>query len=113
MATKKHIYKVIFVHQGEVYEIYAHSVGQGSMLGFVEIEELTFGSEDKVVVDPSKERLEREFSGVRRSYIPLHAVLRIDEVEKEGAARIVSGDEAQGTIHTFPSPIYTPRRSKD
>ena len=111
--SKKHIYKVVFLHQGEVYEIYAHSVGQGSILGFVEIEELMFGGEDKVVVDPSKERLEREFSGVRRSYIPLHAILRIDEVEKQGSPRIVSGEEAQGNIHTFPSPIYTPTRRKD
>lgn len=105
----KHIYKVIFLHQGEVYEVYANSVSQGAMFGFVEIEELTFGSEDKVVVDPSKERLEREFSGVKRSYIPLHSVLRIDEVEKEGSARIVSReDSGSGAVHTFPTPIYTP-----
>ena len=32
----------------------------------------------KVVIDPSQERLEREFDGVTRSHIPLHAVLRID-----------------------------------
>lgn len=110
----KHIYKVIFLHQGEVYEVYARSVTHGAMLGFVEIEELTFGSEDKVVVDPSKERLEREFSGVTRSYIPLHSVLRIDEVEKEGSARIVARDDSDGgTVHTFPTPIYTPTRGKD
>lgn len=105
----KHIYKVIFLHQGAVYEVYARSVSQDAMFGFVEIEELTFGSEDKVVVDPSKERLEREFSGVKRSYIPLHSVLRIDEVEKEGSARIVSRDDSDSaTVHTFPTPIYTP-----
>lgn len=109
----KHIYKVIFINHGEVYEVYARGVAQGPMLGFVELEELTFGTEDKVVVDPSKERLEREFEGVRRSYIPLHAVVRIDEVEKEGAARIVPNEGEGGQVHVFPTPIYTPTRRKD
>ncbi len=109
---KKSLYKVMFFNQGEVYEVYARSVSQGSMLGFIEIEELSFGDEGKVVVDPSKERLEREFSGVRRSYLPMHAVLRIDEVEEAGSARIVSGAE-EGNVRVFPTPIYTPRSSKE
>jgi len=112
-VAEQHLYKILFVNQGEVYEVYARGVTQGSLFGFIEIEELTFGGEDKVVVDPSKERIEREFSGVRRSFIPMHAVLRIDEVEKEGAARIVSGEAAEGNVHVFPTPIYTPRRGKD
>ncbi len=111
--AEEHLYKIIFMSQGEVYEIYAREVTQGSLFGFVEIEELTFGSEDKVVVDPSKERIEREFSGVKRSYIPMHAILRIDEVEKEGSARILSAEASEGNVHVFPTPIYTPRRGKD
>ena len=41
--AKKSLYKVIFMSQGQVYEIYARSVGQGDMFGFVAIEELVFG----------------------------------------------------------------------
>ena len=42
MAVRK-LYKVIFMNQGQVYEIYAQSVGQGSLFGFIEVEELVFG----------------------------------------------------------------------
>jgi hypothetical protein len=32
-------------------------------------------------VDPSEERLRHEFEGVQRFHVPLHSVIRIDEVE--------------------------------
>ena len=58
------------------------------MWGFIEIEELVFGERSAVLVDPSEEKLKTEFAGVKRSYIPLHSVIRIDEVEKEGVSKI-------------------------
>lgn len=100
----RHIYKVIFQSRDQLYEIYAHKVGQGSLFGFIEVEELTFGERSQVVVDPGAEKLAAEFEGVKRSYIPLHAVLRIDEVTREGAGKItpVKGD------NVTPLPIYSP-----
>lgn len=86
--TSKHIYKVIFVNQGKIYEVYARDIAQSAMYGFVEVENLIFGEKSAVVIDPSEERLKSEFSGVTRTYIPMHAVIRIDEVEKEGTAKI-------------------------
>ena len=53
MAARRK-YKVIFFNQGQVYEMYAKSVSQGSLMGFVEIEGLLFGERSQVVVDPSK-----------------------------------------------------------
>lgn len=101
------VYKVIFFQQGQVYELYARGVSQGSLFGFVEVEEMVFGQRSQTLIDPSEEELEREFRGVRRTYIPMHAVLRIDQVEKEGVGRI-STPKGSGKIATFPSPIYTP-----
>ena len=98
-----HIYKVIFFNQGEIYEIYARSVAQGGLFGFVEVEELAFGHGTKVVIDPSQERLEKEFEGVKRTYVPLHAVVRIDEVEKEGVGRITSPKGDSGNVRPFPT----------
>ena len=97
-------YKVTFINQGKVYELYAKSVGQGSLFGFIEVEELLFGQKAQMVVDPSEESLKNEFKGVRRTYIPLHAVVRVDEVDKEGVSRVAPGEE--GTITPFPGPIY-------
>src|SRR6202161_33864 len=85
-----HIFKVLFVNQGKVYEIYARKVSHGSLFGFVEVEELVFGERSSVVVDPSEERVKSEFAGVQRSYLPLQSVIRIDEVRKQGVSKIVA-----------------------
>ncbi len=109
--TEKRLYKITFFSQGQVYEIYARHVSQGGLYGFVEIEELVFGERTQVVVDPSEERLKKEFEGVRRSYLPMHAVLRIDEVEKEGVARITEPAKSEGNVTPFPMSLYSPRDS--
>lgn len=105
MAARQ-LYKIIFVNQGQVFEIYARSVGQGSLFGFVEVEELVFGERSTLVVDPSEERLKAEFDTVRRTYIPMHAVIRIDEVEKQGVGKISAGNGSN--VASFPVPVYTP-----
>ncbi len=99
-----HIFKVLFVNQGKVYEIYARKVSHGTMLGFVEVEELVFGERSSVVLDPTEERIKGEFEGVKRSYLPLHSVLRIDEVNKRGASKIT---QLEGNVTQFPTPLYT------
>jgi hypothetical protein len=108
MAKKKHIFKVIFYNEGKLYEIYAQQVTQGNLYGFVEVEQLLFGEKSSVVVDPSEERLKAEFGGVQKTYIPMHAIVRIDEVEKEGAAKITAVAEKNGNVAAFPTPVYTP-----
>ena len=63
-----HIFKVMFVNQGKVYEIYARKVSHGGLFGFVEVEELVFGERTTVVVDPAEERIKSEFQGVQRTF---------------------------------------------
>ncbi len=93
-------YKVIFHNGGQVSEVFARQIYQSDMWGFVEIEELIFGERSQILVDPGEEKLKSEFSGVKRSYIPLQSIVRIDEVDKEGAARISEGSGAK--IAPFP-----------
>ncbi len=102
------LYKVSFFNQGQVYEVYARHVSQGGLFGFIEVEDLVFGETTKIVVDPSEERLQREFEGVQRFHIPMHAVMRIDEVEKRGAASITPPPDKDSNISVFPMPIYGP-----
>ena len=107
--AKKSIFRIIFHNQGNIYELYAHEVSQGGMYAFVEVGDIIFGERSKLVVDPSDEKLKAEFSGVKRTYIPLHAVVRIDEVEKEGQAKILPGDESKGgNVAPFPMPFKPP-----
>jgi hypothetical protein len=105
MAAKT-IYKVIFMSQGQVYEIYARSVGHGALFGFVEVEKLVFGERSSVVLDPSEEKIKSEFKGVQRTYLPMHSIIRIDEVDKQGTSKISKLEG--GNVAQFPVPIYTP-----
>ena len=102
----RHLYRIIFMNQGKVYEIYARSIAHGDLFGFIEIEDLVFGARTSVVVDPSEERIKSEFEGVQRTYIPMHAVMRIDQVEKQGVSKISAVEGSNVT--QFPMPVYTP-----
>lgn len=103
-----HIFKVIFVNQGKVYEVYARKVHHGNLFGFIEIEELLFGERSSVVLDPSEERIKGEFEGVKRSFLPMHSILRIDEVRKSGVSKISAFEG--GNVTPFPSPLYSPQQ---
>ena len=103
--ASNHIFKIMFVNQGKVYEIYARKVSHGSLFGFVEVEELVFGERSTVVLDPAEERIKSEFEGVKRSYLPLHSVLRIDEVKKQGVSKISTFEG--GNVAQFPMPLYS------
>ena len=115
MTTKmkprhKPIYRILFRNQENLYELYARKITQGNLFAFVEVEDILFGERSNVLVDPSEERLKTEFAGVKRTYIPLQAVVRIDEVEKEGASKIVGIDGDKGNVTPFPLPVPPPGR---
>ena len=101
MATTP-IYKVIFHNQDKVYELYARAIYQSEMYGFIEVEQFVFGERSQMIVDPAEEKLKTEFNEVTRSYIPMHSIVRIDEVEKEGVGKIVDGVAAGGNVAAFP-----------
>ena len=101
--SPQHIYKVLFHNQGQIYEVYAHNIYSSDLYGFIEVEDYLFGSKSKVVIDPSEDKLRSEFDGVQRSFIPMHSVIRIDEVEKEGIAKITDSNGAN--ITPFPVPM--------
>ena len=107
-----HILKVLFVREGKVWEIYAKKVSHGSLFGFLEVEDFVFSSRSSVVVDPSEERVRTEFEGVKRTWLPLHSVLRVDEVRKTGSSKITAYEG--GNVTPFPvvmpgMPDGTPR----
>ncbi|MFK5894778.1 MAG: DUF1820 family protein [Pseudomonadota bacterium] len=105
--SKSKLYRVQFQNKGEMYEIYVENVFQGDIFGFIVVENFVFGSRSSVVVDPGEEKLRKEFESVKRSFIPMHSVIRIDEVEKQGVSKITDLDSK---ITQFPGSIYTPTK---
>ena len=104
--ASSHIFKIMFVNQGKVYEVYARKVGQGRLFGFIEVEELVFGERSTVVLDPGEERIKSEFAGVKVTMLPMHSILRIDEVRKQGVSKV---SDFEGTnVSPFPLSMYPP-----
>lgn len=96
------VYKVIFQNGSQMFEVFARQIYQSDMWGFIEVEEFVFGERSQILVDPSEEKLKNEFSGVKRSYIPMQAIIRIDEVDKEGSSKISDTASSEGNVASFP-----------
>ncbi|MEZ7860268.1 MAG: hypothetical protein ACI9BG_000358 [Parasphingorhabdus sp.] len=97
------IYRITFFNQGQVYEIYARHVFQSDLWGFLEVEEFIFGERSQMIVDPAEEKLKNEFADIKRSFIPMQSIVRIDEVEKEGACKVTEAPSGSN-IRAFPFP---------
>ncbi|SIQ74148.1 DUF1820 family protein [Marinobacterium stanieri] len=99
MANDERLYRVSFVNQDKVYEVYVRHVYQSDMWGFIQLEDFVFGNRSELLVDPSEDKLKQEFADVNTCYVPMQAIIRIDEVKREGVAKI---SDAKGNITAFP-----------
>lgn len=105
----KHLYKITFMNQDQIYEIYAKHVYQGDMYGFVIVEDIVFGEKSAILVDPSEEKIRAEFEGVKRTFIPMHGVIRMDQVKKRGASKISPACKDMDSTNV--AKLYTPEKS--
>lgn len=107
--SNKTLYRIQFINNGEHYELYVHDVVQSNLFGFIEIADFVWDNHTAIVLDPSHEKLKSEFADVNRTFIPLHSVIKLDEVKKQGTAKIT---ELSEKVTQLPTPIYTPKSPK-
>ncbi len=100
----KPLYRITFSNFEAIYEVYVRKVSESEMFGFLEIEDFVFGENTSLVVDPSEERLKLEFSTVKRAFIPMHSVFRIDEVNKQGVSKVRDKTAESNKVSMFPVP---------
>ena len=101
------MYRVEFISGGERYELYVKELIQGNLFGFIEIGDFVWNNHTEIVLDPSHEKLKDEFADVKRTYVPMHNVLRIDQVKKQGSAKIT---KLSDKVTSLSQPIYTPKK---
>lgn len=99
---KKVLYKVIFLNHGKVYELYADGVTSSGLYGFIEISGLQF-SEEGVVIDPTEDRIREEFADSEVLHIPMHSVLRVEQVKTRGQNKIRDRETGE-KVTQFPLP---------
>ena len=106
---KKPTFRIQFHNNSKIYELYAHQVSQSQMAGFIEIGEIIFGEQSRLLIDPAEEKLKLEFGNVKHIYVPHHSVIRIDEVDQSGKNRIL--DSEGSTVTSFPGSTTLPQNN--
>lgn len=76
--VEKPIYRILFVQLEEVKEIYAQYISEETLVGFIEADNLLDYDRANVLID---------YNEVKRCYIPLHTILRIDEVNPQASQK--------------------------
>jgi hypothetical protein len=98
---KEKLFRVAFLNHGKVYELFCTGVCTSGLLGFVEVSGLVFGEKDSLVVDPTEEKMRDEFEGVEILHLPMHSVLRVEQVRKKGQA-VIRDRESGEKVTPFP-----------
>lgn len=101
MAKPEKLFRIAFLNHGKVYELFCSAVCSSDLLGFVEVSGLIFGEKNSLVVDPTEEKMRDEFDGVEVLHLPIHSVLRVEQVKKRGQA-IIRDRESGEKVTPFP-----------
>jgi hypothetical protein len=100
-STKEKMFRIAFLNHGKVYELFCTGVCTSGLLGFIEVSGLIFGEKSSLVVDPTEERMRDEFDGVEVLHLPMHSVLRVEQVKKKGQV-VIRDRESGEKVTPFP-----------
>ena len=95
------LYRIAFLNHGKVYELFCTGVCTSGLLGFIEVSGLELGDKESLVVDPTEEKMRDEFDGVEVLHLPLHSVLRVEQVKKKGQL-VIRERESGEKVTPFP-----------
>lgn len=104
MADKR-LYKIIFLNNGKIYELFSEGVTTSGLWGFVEVSDLVFDAAEGLVVDPTEEKMREEFKDARVLHLPIQSVLRVEEVEQRGPC-LIRDKESGEKVTPFPMPPH-------
>ena len=100
-SDNEKLFRIAFLNHGKVYELFCSGVCTSGLLGFIEVSGLEFSDKDSVVVDPTEEKMRDEFEGVEVLHLPLHSVLRVEEVRNKGPS-VIRDRESGEKVTPFP-----------
>ena len=100
-ADKEKLFRVAFLNHSKVYELFCTGICTSELLGFVEVSGLVFAEKDSMVVDPTEEKMRDDFDGVELLHLPMHSVLRVEQVRKKGQA-VIRDRESGEKVTPFP-----------
>lgn len=88
MKNKPSLYRINYINQNQVYELYAKQIVTDKLFGFISISEILFDLKASVLIDPIEEQLKNEFKDVEVLHVPLSQVLKVEEVKHKKSCKI-------------------------
>ncbi len=94
------IYRVQFKTGNRSYSLLARSVGESELFGFIEVADLLFEDQQRLIISPEDDALRKEFSQANFICIPHQHILRIDCLNDEqdvGVSYLKIADEPKNS----------------
>ena len=106
MSKQNTLFRISYINQQQVYELYARQVSSDQLLGFLSITDLVFERLESVVIDPTEEQLKAEFEDVEVLHIPIQQVLKIEQVKARKSCKIraLNSDHVVTPLRNQPGP---------
>ena len=77
----KKLFKIHFFYMGKVYVLFAKNVeASAELFNMCVISEIVFKNSPNLII-PSDEEVKKEFSKLKKLFVPLSQIMRIDEME--------------------------------
>ncbi len=87
----KELYKITILDEDKEYTtLYATSVVQADILGFIEISGIEFPSKSDIILTAGEDKAHNLFKDTKRILIAGNYVLRIEELKDERKAHIIN-----------------------
>lgn len=91
MTQHKNLFKIIFTDEDDKpVTVHAAEVAPSSLLGFIEAAELTFPEPSDIIIAPADDRARSLFKDVKRIYIPINRIIRVDELSADKKAPVIA-----------------------
>jgi|GEM_PF-3381178 len=80
------VYRTVFTHLDQVYTLYSQGISEETLVGFIEVDGILSMAQDIVMSTENQEAHEvfrQQLQSIKRTYVPMHAVVRIDEMTRK------------------------------
>lgn len=86
VEVKDIVYRTVFTHLDQVYTVYSQGISEETLVGFIELDSIIEVKQEVVLSTESHETHQlflQQLASIKRTYVPMHAVVRIDEMTRK------------------------------
>lgn len=89
------VYRTVFTHLDQVFTLYSRGVSEETLVGFIEVDDILAVSQEIILSSENQATQNlyiEQMESIKRTYIPMHAVVRIDEMSRKHYDYTIKGE---------------------